>query len=685
MILQGPSKTNLTLDEHNFKNLQNLIVLEIHGFPHKPGVLKLRKNALDNLENLRYINFQHVQFLGDPLVGNRQLPPMAAQLLESDFAPVVHHEHEDHENNIIQFIPFQGESDIVPYNVYQDQQERAGLSTFAGLHNLLFLRLFQCNIKEVNWEMFDGLQNLEYLSLEGNKIPFLHEFSFYGTPNLKHLSISHNKLFNVQSTDLAGLLQLEILDLSYNNISHLSELSLPPFPKLITADFHHNPLELILPHTFQVLNETEHLFLGGKSTRLEIKPKSFLGLTKLKKMSINGVNLEVLERDYLKGMRTLRELRIEGTIHEIEFDAFADVPKLQELIMKHCSISKISMDAFFGLFGLMYLDLSHNELETLPPALFDQQQNLKEIYLHNNKLTTLPQGLFENVPAKLIRLDKNPWHCTCAMNDWQPPQINKIKTKIIDNTMCQKRYDKGSMCTIQHTYQYKYDQSVSPRCATPTRFSGWSVFHLLRKHLRCHEKVSKEKPKQSKHLEQQFESSTTGRSNIVFSNFTSSVTTVTKTETSQLQDKEHNTGNQTSTNTTVPSTPTTQEPLAMSYKPKTNLLENQTSSVSNENGKSTANNSTKQKDIPDNQFMWSQRNKDKYKLLQEKEERITKKLNNTLSSTTKQGNQEPHTATKLIVDKPTKLKKQSSNQKKWEMKMESTKRRLDISDHPNHL
>lgn len=684
MILQGPSKTNLTLDEHSFQNLQNLVVLEIHGFPHKPGVLKLRKKALDNLANLRYINFQHVQFLGDPSVGNRQLPPMAAQILENDFAPV-HQDQGDRENNIIQFIPYQSEANIVPYNVYQDQQEQAGLSTFAGLHNLLFLRLFQCNIKEVNWEMFDGLTNLEYLSLEGNKIPFLHEFAFYGTPNLKHLSLSHNKLLSVQSTSLAGLLQLKILDLSYNNISHLSELSLPPFPNLITADFHHNPLELVLPHTFHVLNETENLFLGGKSVRLEIKHKSFLGLTKLKKMSLNGVHLELLQREYLKGMRTLQELRIEGSIHEIEFDAFADVPKLQELIMKHCSISKISMDAFFGLFGLMYLDLSHNELETLPPSLFDQQQNLKEIYLHNNKLITIPGNLFANVPAKLIRLDKNPWHCTCAMSDWQPPQINKIKTKIMDSTMCQKRYDKGSMCRIQHKYQYKYEQSVSPRCATPTRFSGWSVFHLLRKHLRCHEKVSKLKQKNNKPLEQQYKPTSSERSNIVFNNLTSSRPFV-PTGSSHTEKKEQTTPNQTSETTTVPSTPTTQESVVISHQSRINESENRlTFSVSNESEKSTTNSPNKQNDIADNQFMWSQRNKDKYKLLQEKEERISKKLNKTLHSETKQGNQQSQTSTKLIIDKPTKLKKHTSNQKKWELKMESTKRRFNTSDHPNHL
>jgi hypothetical protein len=146
------------------------------------------------------------------------------------------------------------------------------------------------------------------------------------------------------------------------------------------------------------------------------------------------------------------------------------------------------MDAFYGLYGLLYLDLSHNLLESLPPGLFDQQFSLRELLLHNNKLNRLPPGFLSNIPAKMVRLDGNPWHCTCAMRDWQPAVINKIKQKRQLN-FCQFHYDKGSMCNrTQAADHYVYDKRVAPQCTTPSKFKNWSVFQVLWKELRCNRK-----------------------------------------------------------------------------------------------------------------------------------------------------------------------------------------------------
>nr|CAD7456784.1 unnamed protein product [Timema tahoe] len=105
----------------------------------------------------------------------------------------------------------------------------------------------------------------------------------------------------------------------------------------------------------------------------------------------------------------------------------------------------------------------------------------------NNKLTELPLGIFNNVPAKMIRLEGNPWHCSCAMKDWQPAAINKIKQQIKE--VCQFQYDKGSMCSQKSDVRYVYERRVAPRCETPTKYKHWSVFQVLRKELRCNKKL----------------------------------------------------------------------------------------------------------------------------------------------------------------------------------------------------
>lgn len=666
-ILQGAGTTNLTLDKSYFQHLQQLQVLEIHGFQHGNSILTLQNGALKGLQQLKYLNLQHVHLLGDPHIGNRPAPISEVHLRGSGIQ--VPYEFETEMNMIpetIQLVPVdQSEIDIVPYEVYKDEQERAGLSNFADLTNLVFLRVYHCNVKEVNWEMFNGLKNLRYLSLEGNKIPFLHEFSFYGAPNLKHLILSHNKLLNIQSTGLAGLLNLEILDLSHNNITHLTEFSFPPFPKLTIADLHHNPLELILPHTFYVMNNTEQLFIGGKSAELQIHPYSFLGLDKVHKMSMNNVFITVLEREYLKGMPQLKDLKMDGVIKELSYDAFAEVPKLQELILKHCSIERISMDAFFGLFELIYLDLSHNELESLPPSLLDQQSSLKEIILHHNKLTTLPQGLFLHTQAKLIRLDKNPWHCSCVMSEWQSSQINKIKVKIADDSLCQTRYDKGSMCKVHYKYQYRFEQSVGPRCATPNRFSGWSVFHMLRKNLGCDKyshKHKKQPHKEKQPVKEQHHSTLYVSSKPINTSNTHiqiDFTTTSNTSTTEKIDKKTSTDSKSNENSQRNS-------QVFESTTRSNIIDEPNDVQTQENQLRPL------KNIEINQNMWTNKDKQKFRLLQQKEETISRKINSKVMSDTASVD-----GVVLRKNPPTKVKKMSPTRMKFQTKMENTIRRLN--------
>ncbi|XP_035701728.1 uncharacterized protein LOC118433664 [Folsomia candida] len=493
-LLQAPGSGQISLEKTHLSQMQDLIGLEIQGYSisSAPSSLSIAPDAFSNLGKLTYLSLERVTLLqGD-----------AASSSTTKYNFTYGSEYVDDEQIIIvKSKPDSSSDTIVPYSVYREEQQQQSKTpphpvdpkitvAFTNLASLQHLRISSSPLQDISWDMFHKLDSLGFLLLDDNDLLFLPDFVFYSTPNLGALSLSRNRILNLQTVGLAGLLTLQKLDVSYNNITYLSELSLPPFPHLEVADFRHNPITSIFPNTFEIMNSTKTLFLGSESTQLEISTNSFFGLVALTRLDILNVHVEFLERPMLKGMPNLKSLTATGTITRIMYDAFSEVAKLEKLILKDCAIKKISMDAFFGLTALVELDLSHNEIGFLPPGIFEQQVSLREVFLQHNSLKTLPPSIFAKIPAKLIRLEGNPWHCSCDMKYWDPSQTNKIKRYHVpppNGTFCDPQFFKAAACYANYEpkfeAKYVYEKRVSPVCQAPSDFKGKSVFEVLKKGL----------------------------------------------------------------------------------------------------------------------------------------------------------------------------------------------------------
>lgn len=486
-LIQGYATGNKSVQFSHLKRFPNLISLELLG----PNLLNTltRSHLICEIDsaipNLKFLSLEnivikhtkrHFEFSDDALTFE------FVRKLDSEAHPLTMVQQKD-------------DDEILPYEKYKKQDNTEKIPLFMGFKRLLLLRITHCNLNNVHWTMFDGLHDLHYLILNRNNIRFIPPFTFYGTPNLKTLSLSHNDLLDIYITDLAGLLELEYLDLSFNNFTQLSELSLPPFPKLKLANFGNNPITTIFPNTFEVMNTTDSLIIGSEDVYLSLITNSFLGLTLLKALTLYNLNIKLLKRDLFVGMPNLNELTLTGDIARIDYDTFLEVFRLKKLFLSNCKIRNISMDAFIGLENLSVLDLSQNELEYLPPAVFDQLINIKEIYLNKNKFQILPRDIFSKIHPKLIRLNENPWDCSCAMSEWKPMLINKIKQKVIKQ--CDFSRDKGVGCDVEHRFAFKYvyENKVAPKCVLPKQYVNWSVFHVMRRLLKC----PQYKPKIKKH------------------------------------------------------------------------------------------------------------------------------------------------------------------------------------------
>ena len=206
----------------------------------------------------------------------------------------------------------------------------------------------------------------------------------------------------------------------------------------------------------------------------------FDGLSQLQILRMGPISLseEGLSRPHLQGVTTLKELHIRGTLDSIGADTFIDNRRMHTLDLTNCRLTHLSMDAFQGLNKLRILDLSQNELKEILPGLFDPLFSLKEVWLNGNHLQTLPSSIFNPIlpVAKLIRLDDNPWHCTCQLHQLRPTSVNKIKQRLPLSS------DRSSV--------FVYDQRISPRCQTPPEAHGYAVFDVLRKQLKCNKKAA---------------------------------------------------------------------------------------------------------------------------------------------------------------------------------------------------
>ncbi|XP_029677917.1 insulin-like growth factor-binding protein complex acid labile subunit [Formica exsecta] len=481
LLESGNGDTDILLQAATFQRFTELISLDVQGIDYsdpsmrevnnyrKEGGIRLSSDAMYPLGPiLLYLNLERVKLsnlnLPNKNKANLVIKPMSSQESEAiDDNRAIVSNVSQHKGHRLIFLSQQNSDDkeILPYDLYKQELEgyRENVELFAALGALTHLRVYDCALKDISWHMFDGLNSLLYLSLEKNSLKFIPEFCFYGTPNLRSLSLASNELLTLKSVDLAGLLMLEHLDLRQNNLTFLSELSFPPFPTLESADFTENPLDSIFPSTFEIMNTTIKLYLGGVTSKLKLQKNSLLGLRRAEILHLYNLEIPMLERFILQGLPALTHLKMKGNVTSIDFDAFVDLANLLDLDLSYCHIRKISMDAFYGLEKVRRIDLSKNDLESIPPGLFvaQQQKELREIILTGNKLTSLPSDFFKSLrlPSKQIqiqniRLDENPWDCTCIMINWNPHLVNRNK-------------------------------ETAPRCSTPKRLQNWGVFHALRK------------------------------------------------------------------------------------------------------------------------------------------------------------------------------------------------------------
>ncbi|XP_017267778.2 uncharacterized protein LOC108233690 isoform X2 [Kryptolebias marmoratus] len=157
--------------------------------------------------------------------------------------------------------------------------------------------------------------------------------------------------------------------------------------------------------------------------------------------NVGEINSTVLQSANLNSITSIESNN--AGITRIAENAFGSFPHLQSLVLDNNMLSQINPSwfrsptvlselkvagnriedlnesALHGLTNLTKLSLENNQIQTIHPNSFRSQSLLADLDLSENRMTWMSPQIFNSLRSlRFIRLDQNPWNCSCDAKDF---------------------------------------------------------------------------------------------------------------------------------------------------------------------------------------------------------------------------------------------------------------------------
>jgi Leucine-rich repeat (LRR) protein len=285
------------------------------------------------------------------------------------------------------------------------------------------LRLFNNPVRTIAWdyspdlrripEWICDLTNLTQATIAVGDIEALLPYAFSTLSQLTLLHLGNNQIATISSDAFQGLGALQRLHLNDNARGPLRRLEVGTFRdlssltrlQLSTNQF----LSDMTADTFLGLTKLQLLELDGAAALATARGQEFMfahlsSLTKLvlahscrdfAGIARSGADGCEVSKLLLSNLTALRELDLGGSVlTRLGEGCFESLSNLSRLVLSNNALRNLPPQTFAGLSNLQYLGLGRNRLSSLEPSTFAPLGQLQHLRLNDNPLEELPSSAF---------------------------------------------------------------------------------------------------------------------------------------------------------------------------------------------------------------------------------------------------------------------------------------------------
>ncbi|XP_039518011.1 uncharacterized protein LOC120472064 isoform X2 [Pimephales promelas] len=159
-------------------------------------------------------------------------------------------------------------------------------------------------------------------------------------------------------------------------------------------------------------------------------------LTSVNSLTMTNQGVTAIGPQTFNTFQNLKTLNLDhNLISQVSSDWFSHHYALETLRLSNNYITTLDHNSLEGLSNLLMLDLSQNQIHTITQTSFLSLSKLGALNLSNNQLTHLSVDLFLPLNGTQIRLDGNPWDCSCSVKDFAKYLRGLQNASLLENEM----------------------------------------------------------------------------------------------------------------------------------------------------------------------------------------------------------------------------------------------------------